>query len=105
MPTHETVRIGVDTGGTFTDLLCLDSRGLRVHKLRSVPSDPSSAILAGIRALLNTEPSDVKLEVTHGSTVATNAVLERKGARLALIASAARLVPSSTTSWSGAPSR
>ena len=85
---RETVRIGVDTGGTFTDLLCLDSRGLRVHKLRSVPSDPSSAILAGIRALLNTDLSDDALEVTHGSTVATNAVLERKGARLALITTA-----------------
>jgi len=85
---HETIRIGVDTGGTFTDLLCLDSRGLRVHKLRSVPSDPSSAILAGIRALLETEPTSASLEVTHGSTVATNAVLERKGARLALITTA-----------------
>jgi N-methylhydantoinase A/oxoprolinase/acetone carboxylase beta subunit len=85
---RETVRIGVDTGGTFTDLLCLDSRGLRVHKLRSVPSDPSSAILEGIRTLFNAEPADVKLEVTHGSTVATNAVLERKGARLALITTA-----------------
>jgi len=93
MPAHETtrgepVRIGVDTGGTFTDLLCLDSRGLTVHKLRSVPSDPSSAILAGIRALLETEPINVTLEVTHGSTVATNAVLERKGACLALITTA-----------------
>jgi len=84
----ETVRIGVDTGGTFTDLLCLDARGLRVHKLRSVPSDPSSAILAGIHALLETEPTSAALEVTHGSTVATNAVLERKGARLALITTA-----------------
>jgi len=88
MATHESIRIGVDTGGTFTDLLCLDERGLRVHKLRSVPSDPSSAILAGIRALLNAEPADATLEVTHGSTVATNAVLERKGARLALITTA-----------------
>jgi len=88
MATHESIRIGVDTGGTFTDLLCLDERGLRVHKLLSVPSDPSSAILAGIRALLNAEPADATLEVTHGSTVATNAVLERKGARLALITTA-----------------
>jgi N-methylhydantoinase A/oxoprolinase/acetone carboxylase beta subunit len=59
-----------------------------VHKLRSVPSDPSSAILAGIRVLLEAEPRDTMFEVTHGSTVATNALLERKGARLALITTA-----------------
>jgi N-methylhydantoinase A/oxoprolinase/acetone carboxylase beta subunit len=86
------IRIGVDTGGTFTDLLVLDARGLRVHKLRSVPADPSHAILEGIRTLL--EGSDpgpnpgARLEVTHGSTVATNAVLERKGARLAVVTTA-----------------
>ena len=83
-----TIRIGVDTGGTFTDLLCLDDRGLRVFKLRSVPADPSSAILNGIQTLLGDTPGDVDLEVTHGSTVATNAVLERKGARVALITTA-----------------
>ncbi len=79
------IRIGVDTGGTFTDLLALDGRGLRVHKLRSVPADPSQAILKGIGALLNGADLDEALEVTHGSTVATNAVLERKGARVGLI--------------------
>ncbi len=82
------VRIGVDTGGTFTDLLCLDERGLRVFKLRSVPSDPSRAILAGIRMLVGEDRAKGTLEVTHGSTVATNAVLERKGARVALLATA-----------------
>lgn len=91
------VRLGVDTGGTFTDLLCLDEVAgqprLRVFKLRSTPADPSLAILAGIRELLG-EPltpvggGEVGLEVTHGSTVATNAVLERKGARVALLATA-----------------
>jgi N-methylhydantoinase A/oxoprolinase/acetone carboxylase beta subunit len=100
------VRIGVDTGGTFTDLVCLDAAGaadgseagarLRVFKLRSTPDDPSRAILAGIRELLRgavggdglerTHGAD--LEVTHGSTVATNAVLERKGARVALVTTA-----------------
>ena len=82
------VRIGVDTGGTFTDLLALDERGLRVYKLRSVPSDPSRAILAGIRALVGEDLDALELEVTHGSTVATNAVLERKGARIALLTTA-----------------
>ena len=85
---QETVRFGIDTGGTFTDLLCLDKHGLRVHKLRSIPSDPSRAILDGIRTLLGTAPAEPKLEITHGSTVATNAVLERKGARLALVTTA-----------------
>jgi N-methylhydantoinase A/oxoprolinase/acetone carboxylase beta subunit len=80
------IRIGVDTGGTFTDLLCLDDRGLRVHKLRSTPDEPSRAILEGIREL--TADSSSPLEVTHGSTVATNALLERKGARVALITNA-----------------
>ncbi|HEX5235797.1 MAG TPA: hydantoinase/oxoprolinase family protein [Silvibacterium sp.] len=82
------IRIGVDTGGTFTDLLLLDDRGLRVHKLRSIPEDPSQAILEGIRTLLQGSGTDASLEVTHGSTVATNAVLERKGALIALITTA-----------------
>jgi N-methylhydantoinase A/oxoprolinase/acetone carboxylase beta subunit len=80
-----TVLIGVDTGGTFTDLLCLDAQGLRVHKLRSTPEDPSVAILQGIRELVGSLSADTTLSVTHGSTVATNAVLERKGARVALV--------------------
>ena len=82
------VRIGVDTGGTFTDLLCLHEGELRVYKLRSVPSDPSRAILAGISTLLGDALQDAPLEVTHGSTVATNAVLERKGSKLALVTTA-----------------
>lgn len=86
------VRLGVDTGGTFTDLLCLDEASgaprFRVYKLRSVPTDPSQAILAGIRALVGDDLDTQELEVTHGSTVATNAVLERKGARIALITTA-----------------
>ena len=82
------VRIGVDTGGTFTDLLCFDDSGLRVFKLRSVPSDPSQAILAGIRMLIGEDLAAHPLEITHGSTVATNAVLERKGARVALVTTA-----------------
>ncbi len=78
-------RVGVDTGGTFTDFVCLTSNGLRVHKRRSTPDDPSKAILDGIRELA---PDQGPAEVIHGSTVATNAVLERKGARVAVIATA-----------------
>ncbi len=76
------IRIGVDTGGTFTDLVRLDARGLSVHKVRSTPDDPSRAILAGIAELVGRAAVS---EVVHGSTVATNAVLERKGARVALV--------------------
>jgi len=76
------IRIGVDTGGTFTDLVRLDARGLSVHKVRSTPDDPARAILSGIEELVGDE---AVAEVVHGSTVATNAVLERKGARVALV--------------------
>jgi len=76
------VRVGVDTGGTFTDLVRLDECGLTVHKVRSTPDDPARAILAGIAELMGEQAVG---EVIHGSTVATNAVLERKGARVALV--------------------
>ncbi len=75
-------RIGVDTGGTFTDLVLLTGNGLRVHKVRSTPENPARAILAGIAELTGGNIVD---EVIHGSTVATNAVLERNGARVALV--------------------
>jgi N-methylhydantoinase A/oxoprolinase/acetone carboxylase beta subunit len=78
------IRLGVDTGGTFTDLVRLDERGLSVHKVRSTPDDPARAILAGISELMDSRGGVVS-EVIHGSTVATNAVLERKGARIALL--------------------
>ena len=82
-------RIGIDTGGTFTDLVMLDEGGMRVHKLRSVPEDPSRAILAGIEELVGEGAARGEvLEITHGSTVATNALLERKGARVALLTTA-----------------
>ena len=76
------IRLGIDTGGTFTDLLRLDEHGIKVHKIRSTPDDPSRAIFAGIAAL--TTPNE-PAEIIHGSTVATNALLERKGARVALV--------------------
>ncbi|CAN5660203.1 hydantoinase/oxoprolinase family protein [soil metagenome] len=77
------IRIGVDTGGTFTDIVALDHAGISVHKVPSTPADPSLAILRGIEELAG-RPD--RFDVVHGSTVATNAVLERKGARVALLA-------------------
>jgi N-methylhydantoinase A len=71
------MRLGVDTGGTFTDFVLLDDNGqLRVHKVLSTPEAPERAILRGIVELgLGLE----QLQLVHGSTVATNAVLEGKG--------------------------
>ncbi len=70
--------LGVDTGGTFTDFVLWQDGRIRVHKLLSTPHAPEQAILQGIRDLgLESEA----LRVVHGSTVATNAVLEGKGVR------------------------
>ena len=73
-----TAFLGVDTGGTFTDFVLWQEGRVRVHKLLSTPHAPEEAILQGIRELGLT-PGD--LRVVHGSTVATNAVLEGKGAK------------------------
>ena len=75
-----TVLLGVDVGGTFTDFLLWQNGQFRVHKLPSTPDDPSHSILAGIDQL-HVSPD----LIIHGSTVATNAVLERRGARTALV--------------------
>ena len=71
---------GIDVGGTFTDFAVLRDGVLEVFKLPSTPADPSGAILQGIQELGIKDSSFV-----HGSTVATNARLERRGARTALI--------------------
>ncbi len=78
------VILGIDVGGTFTDFLLQDGAALRLHKRLSTPDDPSRAILEGIDELLPSGAARVDL-VVHGSTVATNAVLERRGARTALV--------------------
>jgi N-methylhydantoinase A len=76
------LRFGVDTGGTFTDVVLRTADGaIRVHKLLSSPDDPSRAIRDGIASLANGQP----LHLIHGTTVATNALLERAGAHAALI--------------------
>ena len=78
------IRIGVDTGGTFTDLVALDADRLRHAKVLSTPADPSRAIAEGIRRL-GYDSADC--DIVHGSTVGTNAVLEGKGAPVAFVAS------------------
>lgn len=77
--------LGVDVGGTFTDLLLLDpsTRGILVAKVASTPSDQSLGFMAGI-ASLGLELGKART-IVHGTTAATNAVLERKGARCGLI--------------------
>lgn len=70
--------IGVDTGGTFTDFIAFGPDGIRFYKTLSTPDDPARAIFQGITAL-GIDPHETHL--VHGSTVATNAILERKGVR------------------------
>lgn len=77
------IRVGIDTGGTFTDFGFFDGKRVRVHKVPSTPRNPSRAIVKGLEDILGREIRGV--EIVHGTTVATNALLERKGARVALI--------------------
>jgi N-methylhydantoinase A len=72
-------RLGVDTGGTFTDFVLWDHGTLRVHKVLSTPEAPERAIMQGLRDM--GLGGDRDLVVIHGSTVATNAVLEGRGVR------------------------
>jgi len=72
--------VGIDVGGTFTDIAILEDGRLSVHKLPSTPDDPSQGILQGVA-----EAGVKEADFVHGSTVATNALLEGKGARTALI--------------------
>lgn len=79
------MRIGIDAGGTFTDfIVCREDGAIETFKLRSNPKSPASVILAGLAQAT----ADRDAEVVHGSTVATNALLERKGARTAFVTTA-----------------
>ncbi len=75
------LRVGIDTGGTFTDFVIARETGhIETFKIRSNPANPAAIILEGLDRIAARNP-----EVVHGSTVATNALLERKGARTALV--------------------
>jgi N-methylhydantoinase A len=77
--------LGIDIGGTFTDCVLVDAAGrVRLLKLLSTPDDPARSVLAAVEALALPPEAGV----VHGSTVATNALLERRGARTALITTA-----------------
>ena len=82
------VRIGCDVGGTFTDIVLQEEAGdLHVRKFSSTPSDPSRAIVHGIKSLINDlglEPNQIS-EIVHGTTIASNVILEKKGALTGLI--------------------
>jgi N-methylhydantoinase A len=80
------IRVGVDTGGTFTDFVFDQNGQLQLFKVPSTPGDPSQAIREGLEKIslrFNTQLADI--EVVHGTTVGTNALLQRRGARTALI--------------------
>ena len=74
------VRVGVDVGGTFTDLVALAENGtIDVRKVVTTPADPTLGLFKALDALAS-RPIDVLI---HGTTIATNALLERRGARVA----------------------
>jgi N-methylhydantoinase A len=79
-------RIGVDTGGTFTDLVLLDEAGSASRlKVPSTPADPARALVDGVRQVLAVAAGVVTEAVAHGTTVATNAMLEERFHALALV--------------------
>ena len=85
------MRVGVDTGGTFTDCVVVDEHGARVIKVfsgsPSSPEEASRAITEGVSRLVEKAP-DTKIDIIHGTTVSTNSLLERRGARVALVTTA-----------------
>ena len=81
------VRIGIDTGGTFTDIVMSIGSKIFTHKILSDPQEPARTVLQGIRQILekNGISKHQDIEIIHGSTVATNTLLERQGAEILLI--------------------
>lgn len=78
------MQVGVDIGGTFTDLVLSNNGQLTIHKLLSSPHNPAESMLNGLETITPGGLATLT-QVAHGSTVATNAILERKGAKTALI--------------------
>lgn len=89
---NEPYRVGVDIGGTFTDLVMLDSRSGRLfnEKVLTTPQDPSVGVLEGMQKILsaNGAKANEVRHVIHGTTLVANAIIERRGAKVALITTA-----------------
>jgi N-methylhydantoinase A len=81
---HSALRIAIDTGGTFTDCVWVEGGALRTLKVFSTPDDPSRAISEALRKI----GAGAGVTLLHGTTVGTNSLLQRKGARVALITTA-----------------
>jgi N-methylhydantoinase A len=79
-----TLRIAIDTGGTFTDCVWVERGRVRMLKVFSTPADPSQAITEAVQKI----SSNAKIILLHGTTVGTNTLLQRKGARVALVTTA-----------------
>ena len=81
-PASPSPRVAIDTGGTFTDCVWIEGGQVRMLKVFSTPGDPSRAIAS---AIAKARLARGKLVLLHGTTVGTNTLLERKGARVALV--------------------
>ena len=80
-------RVGVDVGGTNTDLVLESERGIHVHKVASTPHDQSEGVLRGLSELCEmagVRPGDIDL-IVHGTTVATNITIEHTGAEVGML--------------------
>src|SRR5277367_4224053 len=78
------LRVAIDTGGTFTDCVWIENGRLKTLKVFSTPDDPSRAIAEALKKI----GADAEVTLLHGTTVGTNALLQRKGARVALVTTA-----------------
>src|SRR5690349_21140823 len=83
---QSSLRIAVDTGGTFTDCVWVERGHLKILKVFSTPHDPSEAIAHAVERIAGHRKCEIVL--LHGTTVGTNALLQRKGARIALVTTA-----------------
>jgi len=79
------LRIAVDTGGTFTDCVWIDRGRVRMLKVFSTPDDPSRAIAEAVAKVMDIAQPRAQLTLLHGTTVGTNTLLQRKGARIAFV--------------------
>lgn len=83
-PSQPSLRVAVDTGGTFTDCVWIERGKLRMTKVFSTPADPSQAIVEALSQI----PAAANVVLLHGTTVGTNTLLQRKGARVAFVTTA-----------------